>query len=83
MFNPLLYLLGDRVIFYGHFPETLYAPDYLMEESSPLGRFWRRIYRSIIARLEAYGIATCDKVIVNSAFTRGKFLTEYPNHIDK
>eukprot|EP01054_Gregarina_sp_Poly1_P000481 Gregarina_sp_Poly_1__480@NODE_1115_length_5039_cov_76_496380_g636_i1_p2_GENE_NODE_1115_length_5039_cov_76_496380_g636_i1NODE_1115_length_5039_cov_76_496380_g636_i1_p2_ORF_typecomplete_len637_score92_09Glycos_transf_1/PF00534_20/6_6e24Glyco_transf_4/PF13439_6/6_9e15Glyco_trans_1_4/PF13692_6/3_4e11Glyco_trans_4_4/PF13579_6/0_089BORG_CEP/PF14957_6/15_NODE_1115_length_5039_cov_76_496380_g636_i1411951 len=65
MFNPLLYLIGNKVAFYCHFPDPLMA--------NPRARCGNSIYRYGIDTLEKYGVNHCDKLWTNSAFTKDKF----------
>ena len=54
---------GVRILFYCHFPDLL-----LVKNRT---KWWKRIWRLAFDWLEGWGMRRADRVLVNSAFTRG------------
>lgn len=69
--NPLLRLIGRKVIFYGHFPDQL-----LVQKQPSL---LRSVYRYPFNKLEAFTTAMCDMLMVNSHFTAETFCRVFPS----
>lgn len=70
--NPILYLIGKRIIFYCHFPEPLMNP-YFQK-----GHLIRRLYRSLLDNLDIMGMSFSDSIWVNSEFTLKQCEFIYP-----
>ncbi|KAL8440517.1 hypothetical protein Efla_007052 [Eimeria flavescens] len=68
--NPLLRLIGKKVVFYGHFPEALSSP-------APRSILFR-LYRHILDKLESTTTAKADLLLVNSRFTAEAFMRVFP-----
>ncbi|KAL8272370.1 hypothetical protein Esti_003660 [Eimeria stiedai] len=69
--NPLLRLVGKKVVFYGHFPDLLLA--------HRKRSFLWRLYRYPLDRLEALTTAMCHLLLVNSHFTAETFTRTFPS----
>ncbi len=54
---------GVRILFYCHFPDLLLVKD--------RAKWWKRIWRFGFDWLEGWGMRGADRIVVNSAFTRG------------
>lgn len=67
---PILKLTKAKILFYCHFPDQLLAP-----KSPNLLRQW--IYRGILDRLEGRTMSFADRLVVNSYFTAGVFMSTF------
>jgi alpha-1,3/alpha-1,6-mannosyltransferase len=69
---PLIrFLTGARVVYYCHYPDNYLAPPSKI-------KFFFRLYRRPIERLEQAGIRTADRILVNSRFTAARLRRAYP-----